>query len=97
MKASLRAAIFGAFVALAMIAVGCSSDDSDDSVETTPATVTSVTSAVTTTTTAPPKAGGSIKVGDVVLPEGVVAAGDHGLPVVATRAGRAAKTAAPQA
>ncbi len=43
------------------------------------------------------KAGGSIKVGDVVLPEGVVAAGDHGLPVVATRAGRAAKTAAPQA
>ena len=63
MKASLRAAIFGAFVALAMIAVGCSSDDSDDSVETTPATVTSVTSAVTTTTTAPPKAGGSIKVG----------------------------------
>jgi len=41
--------------------------------------------------------GGSIKVGDVILPEGVVAAGDHGLPVVATRAGRAAKTATAQA
>ena len=41
------------------------------------------------------------RVGDLegsrVTPEGVVAAGDHGLPVVATRAGRAAKTATAQA
>jgi large subunit ribosomal protein L25 len=40
-------------------------------------------------------AGGSIRVGDVVLPDGVVAAQDHETTVVGTHAGRAAKTAAP--
>ena len=37
--------------------------------------------------------GDAIRVGDVVLPEGVTPAGDHGLSVVNTHAGRAAKTA----
>ncbi|NNN02919.1 MAG: 50S ribosomal protein L25 [Acidimicrobiaceae bacterium] len=36
--------------------------------------------------------GQSIRVADVVLPEGVVAAGDGALSVVTTRAGRAART-----
>ena len=36
--------------------------------------------------------GGAIRVGDVVLPEGVEAAADRALSVVTTRAGRAAKT-----
>ncbi len=38
------------------------------------------------------KVGGSIRVGDVVLPDGVSAAGDPAAPVVSTRAGRAART-----
>ncbi len=38
------------------------------------------------------KVGSSIRVGDVVLPDGVSAAGDLGAPVVSTRAGRAART-----
>jgi large subunit ribosomal protein L25 len=42
------------------------------------------------------RAGGAIRVGDVVLPEGVVAAVDAGLGVVNTHAGRAAKTVAPE-
>jgi large subunit ribosomal protein L25 len=37
--------------------------------------------------------GGAIRVADVVLPEGVEAAGDPGANVINTRAGRAAKTA----
>ena len=38
------------------------------------------------------RVGGSIRVADVVLPEGVSAAGDPAAPVVSTRAGRAART-----
>jgi large subunit ribosomal protein L25 len=37
--------------------------------------------------------GDAIRVGDVVLPEGVTAASDHAISVVNTHAGRAAKTA----
>lgn len=37
--------------------------------------------------------GDVIRLGDVVLPEGVTAAGDHAISVVNTHAGRAAKTA----
>ena len=37
--------------------------------------------------------GDAIRVGDVVLPEGVTPAGDHAISVVNTHAGRAAKTA----
>jgi large subunit ribosomal protein L25 len=37
--------------------------------------------------------GDAVRVGDVVLPEGVTPAGDHSISVVNTHAGRAAKTA----
>ena len=37
--------------------------------------------------------GDAIRVADVILPEGVTPAGDHGISVVNTHAGRAAKTA----
>ncbi len=40
--------------------------------------------------------GGAIRVGDVTLPAGVSAAGDPQTAVVATHAGRAAKTAGPE-
>ena len=41
------------------------------------------------------RAGASIRLGDVVLPEGVDAMGDPNVTVVATHAGRATKTGAP--
>ena len=41
------------------------------------------------------RAGGSIRLADVALPEGVAAVGDLNVAVVATHAGRAAKTGAP--
>jgi large subunit ribosomal protein L25 len=43
------------------------------------------------------KPGDSIRISDIIVPSGVVAAQDHAISVVTTRAGRAVKTATPGA